>query len=244
MKYYGDSEIDKYLNETIFKGRKNGYFVDIGAYDGISISNTFAFEQNGWNGVCVEPMDEAYKKLIVNRKCKCVNGVVSGTNEDFCDFNQISPNSSENGSGAEMLSGIVRKIDKTSCGEKELAWVPPSDARSEQRIKDEIKKGSTLKTISVKNFSFDEVVENDVIDLLDIDTEGTELDILKSINFDKYNIGVILVENNFRENDIMKFIFSTGVFSHVACIERNELFINKGWEDLNSGIGIRGMVWE
>jgi len=46
-KYYSQPATmqDKYLNETIFKNKKNGFFVDIGAYDGITHSNTYFFEK-------------------------------------------------------------------------------------------------------------------------------------------------------------------------------------------------------
>jgi len=47
-----------------FKGKKDGYFVDIGAFDGITISNTYALEKIGWKGICVEPVPEIYERLI------------------------------------------------------------------------------------------------------------------------------------------------------------------------------------
>lgn len=46
-----------------------GYFVDVGAHDGIVHSNTYALEQMGWDGVCIEPNGEAFMALSENRKC-------------------------------------------------------------------------------------------------------------------------------------------------------------------------------
>ena len=55
---------DVYLEENVFKGYKNGIFVDVGAHDGISINNTLYFEQtNDWKGINVEPLKEVYQKL-------------------------------------------------------------------------------------------------------------------------------------------------------------------------------------
>jgi FkbM family methyltransferase len=45
---------DRWL-EAFFKGRTSGFFVEVGAYDGIVLSNTYFFETVGWIGVLVEP---------------------------------------------------------------------------------------------------------------------------------------------------------------------------------------------
>ena len=44
---------DKFLNENIFKNKRNGVFIDIGAHDGITYSNSYVFEkQLDWTGIC------------------------------------------------------------------------------------------------------------------------------------------------------------------------------------------------
>ena len=45
-----------------FKDKK-GWFLDIGAYDGITYSNTHALALNGWRGICIEPTSNAFRKL-------------------------------------------------------------------------------------------------------------------------------------------------------------------------------------
>jgi hypothetical protein len=48
----------------LFQGKKDGVFVDIGAYDGIIMSNTYYLERElGWTGVCVEADKEIYERL-------------------------------------------------------------------------------------------------------------------------------------------------------------------------------------
>ena len=50
--YYQDKAIDFALNR-----KRNGIFLDIGAHDGGSLSNTFFFECNrNWTGLCIEPI--------------------------------------------------------------------------------------------------------------------------------------------------------------------------------------------
>jgi hypothetical protein len=42
--FYSQYGQDKYLETNIFKGYKNGFYVDVGAHDGIIINNTLYFE--------------------------------------------------------------------------------------------------------------------------------------------------------------------------------------------------------
>lgn len=72
--YSQSSEQEVILN--YFKNRK-GWFLDIGAYDGITYSNTHALALEGWRGVCIEPTSNAYRKLHklyrANGRIKCYN---------------------------------------------------------------------------------------------------------------------------------------------------------------------------
>lgn len=49
--------------------RQRGYFVDVGAHDGVTHSNTYALEKIGWDGLCIEPNHDAYQTLTENRRC-------------------------------------------------------------------------------------------------------------------------------------------------------------------------------
>jgi len=46
---------DRWVAEVVFPGVKDGYFLDVGSADGVVNSNTWALEQRGWSGVCVDP---------------------------------------------------------------------------------------------------------------------------------------------------------------------------------------------
>ena len=48
---------------------ENGFFVEVGAHDGISQSNTLILEQCGWKGLLIEASDVLFKKCRENRKC-------------------------------------------------------------------------------------------------------------------------------------------------------------------------------
>lgn len=56
-----------------------GYFVDVGAHDGVTHSNTYMLERLGWAGLCIEPNREAFTALRAARTCKAYEVVASET---------------------------------------------------------------------------------------------------------------------------------------------------------------------
>ena len=58
---------------SLFRDRQGpGYFVEVGALDGVRFSNTFSFERAGWRGVCVEAHRDYIERLRQNRpRNKC-----------------------------------------------------------------------------------------------------------------------------------------------------------------------------
>ncbi len=78
---FGQGLEDAYLMR-IFRGRASGWHVDVGANDGVFISNTFALYRLGWRGICVEPHPQAHAKLLANRPrdicLQCAVGNQSG----------------------------------------------------------------------------------------------------------------------------------------------------------------------
>ena len=76
MKYYSQNYQD-YWVYTELNNYKNGYFIDIGAANGIFISNTYFLEKNlNWNGVCVEPNKYLLQDLHTNRTCIIDDSVI------------------------------------------------------------------------------------------------------------------------------------------------------------------------
>jgi hypothetical protein len=62
---------------------EQGTFFEVGAYDGKLFSNTLAFEEKGWTGVCVEPNLRKAAEARANRSCvvfACAAGLGFGTN--------------------------------------------------------------------------------------------------------------------------------------------------------------------
>ena len=80
IRYYSQKKQD-ILFSLLFPGM-NRVFVDVGARDGIYISNTYLLEKNhGWNGVCIEPHPVLFKMLKKNRMVSCFNIAVADVDE-------------------------------------------------------------------------------------------------------------------------------------------------------------------
>jgi FkbM family methyltransferase len=154
-----------------FRGKRNGYFVEFGATDGVEKSNTYLLETKyGWTGILAEPNPDWHKSLAVNRPGAtivrdCV-WIETGKTVQF----QISENA-------------------------ELAGISKSN-QNDQHSRN-ILKTISVNTISL----YDLLNLNNApayIDFLSIDTEGSELEILAAYPFaDAPKIRLIAVEHNF-----------------------------------------------
>jgi len=77
---------DFWVFGEVFNEMRNGYFIDIGAHDGIYSSNTYILEcRYAWNGICVEANPDSFKRLKKNRRAICVNACLDSV-EGFVDF--------------------------------------------------------------------------------------------------------------------------------------------------------------
>ena len=62
--YYSQCQEDVFLNSNIFKNKKKGTYIELGALDGVLYSNTKFFEDVlGWKGILIEPHPEKFKYL-------------------------------------------------------------------------------------------------------------------------------------------------------------------------------------
>lgn len=169
-----------YIIDKLLKNKRRGYFIDIGAHDGISLSNSYFFEiEREYKGVCFEANPEVYMKLAKNRLCTCINAAVSDK-ETTVTFVQCT-------GYAEMLSGI-----------KEFR-----DQRHIQRTIDTVKKhGGEITEIQIQSVILNKYLEkNNIkdIDFLSIDIEGGEYEVLKTIDFSKIDIKILAIEINYPE---------------------------------------------
>jgi FkbM family methyltransferase len=204
--YHSQWGQDKWIVEALLPGMESGVFVDVGAHDGVSFSNTLYLEQRlGWTGLAVEPIPEIFEKLRSNRRCAVVNGCV-GSQSGKARFQVVS-------GYAEMLSGLIDSYDP----------------RHLKRIESELKMYSgNRREIEVNCYTANELLEKhgiDYIDYLSIDVEGAEYSILSTLDFGRCNISVIGVENSYRDWRIPQLLKQRGFEFHA--IVGDEFYIRR-----------------
>lgn len=190
MAYYSQFGQDFYILKY-FNNKNDGFFIEIGAYNGVSFSNTKKMEDIGWDGICVEPNPVMFEKVEKARKCHKYNVALA---ESDCEkeFVQISGN-------CAVLSGIREDYH-------------PEHVK---RIEDEIQKdGGNIDNIKVRAITFSTLMADfphiKTIDYISIDTEGNEFKILKTIDFNKYDIKTLSIENNYDDTEIREFMKNAG----------------------------------
>ena len=70
MKYYGQFKpsVDEIIHKRYFKNIRHGISIEAGALDGVWDSSTYFFKKNyEWNTINIEPLNNMFKKLIINR---------------------------------------------------------------------------------------------------------------------------------------------------------------------------------
>lgn len=187
--YMSYSQLGQDLKVVEFYNKKeNGFFIEIGASDGIELSNTYLLETKyKWKGICCEPIPNRFEKLVKNRPNSiCFQEAV---------YNQ---------SGLSLIFDIANNFDLLSGISEHIDAYKSSVDRNKTSIQ--------VQTITLLDV-LDKANAPSFIEYMSLDTEGTELEILKNFDFGKYTFGLIDVEHNFiepRRTEIKNLLLSKG----------------------------------
>jgi len=201
--YGQDLALETFLNLLPMKTKYT--FVEIGAHDGITFSNSkFLESKEDWSGICIEANPAVYGRLIKNRpNSTCLNVAVSDRDGEA--------NFLLNTGHTEMLSGLVTDYSK----------------KHRKRIDRELAKyGGTSNILVIPSLKLETIIseqELSEIDLLMIDVEGAEYSILKAIDFTRVRINSILVERNYSSSPIYQFLNRQG-FSRLVSLGGDDLY--------------------
>jgi FkbM family methyltransferase len=164
--FYHDLYNDLFYRDIIFPGKRNGYFVEVGALDGLRMSQSYLFEKTlDWNGIVVEPNPVWKDELKLQRSCNISTNAVSSTNGTATfESREIA-----------AFSGLKSSVNASRA----------SDIIGEFEVE----------TITLCDL-FDKCDAPEIIDWVSIDTEGAELDILNQFFIDnkKYKINLLSFE--------------------------------------------------
>lgn len=153
--------------------KRNGFFVEFGATDGVSLNNTWLLETEfGWSGICAEPNPNFFAKLEKNRRCTVSDACIYATSGEVVEFIL-----------ADVYGGIADFAASDDHTDKRMAYKAEGEVLY-------------LETVSLDDFLTAHNAPRE-IDYMSIDTEGSELAILSAFPFEKWQIRLLTIEHNF-----------------------------------------------
>lgn len=202
-KYFSQFGQDKWVAEEIFNFKKNGYFLDLAAGDGIVLSNTYFLEKFlDWKGICIEASDVLFERLIKNRTCICEKACVDSKHQRVKFTNDRSIKE-----GPYWKNLLGRIIDKDT------------DNLDDAKNKDFVwKETTTLREILEKYKA------PKIIDFFSLDVEGAEIRVIKDFPFNEYTFLSMSVE---RPSELLHTILKKNNYLYVNETRCDKLYLHK-----------------
>ena len=202
----------------IFKNQKKGYYLDIGCAHPIKNNNTYLLYRKGWNGINID-LDKENIDLFNSYRKR--------------DFNVTAAVSDKEGE-----TDLYFYHNKSA-----LNTISKQNADFQKANISSIKK---IKTQSINKILENSPYKDQKIDFLSVDVEGSELDIFKNFDFNKYSPKVIVVEfldlslkkleiknlniNNMIRSEIFELIQSKG-YTLANVLHSDLVFIKNSFRD-------------
>lgn len=150
----------------VFGLKTDGAFVEVGANDGISWSNTYFLAQLGWRGLYVEPIEHLHAKCVANHK----------------DHPNVQVAKCAVGDGSEITMMQMGDTDYLYTGDPVFAELLQANKVTGQ-----------FKTVKLDNL-LDSYKIPEFFDLLVIDVEGMEKEVLIGFDIDRWLPKLVIIE--------------------------------------------------
>ncbi len=175
---------------ALFPADFKGVCIDVGAYHPTWLSNSYELEQNGWDVYCIEPNPYCIPDLLQERE-NVIQCAVGNVNFDWVDFYIYRA-----GHGPNDMAGHTGLIEK-----------------------DQVDKAGNAEVVRVNVRMLDYLIAIhalpvDRIDFLTIDTEGTEMDVLRGFDIRAWAPKVIVIENIEQSTEQSDYLQARGYTLH------------------------------
>jgi FkbM family methyltransferase len=205
-RYYSQNGEDALL-WSVFNGKQDGIFIEVGAFDGRYLSNTLSFEQQGWTGLCIEAHPDYVDLCRINRPNSiCVHTACVAPGEPPTTEFYSEPLGILSGVRAYETAGMTERY-----ASRNMSF--PGFQRIEVPAQ-------TLDQLVAK--CLPSIAE---VDFISIDVEGSELDVLRGCSI---QARVIVVEANTTASrkSLAEFMTNRGyIFSR--SLEQNLFFVRE-----------------
>jgi len=208
---------------TLFPEGFKGICVDIGAYDPFWISNSWIFEEAGWDTYCIEPNSARIPKLKQFRK-NVLEYACGDHNED--DVNLYIYKAPYAGPADEPGNTKIEvgPYEGAMSGEAACTGLIRHSSEQPNQYEDFLDR-----VIKVKVRTLDWLMENEIkqdhIDLLSIDVELNEMTVLKGTDLKRWNPLAIIIENQTPQDEVAQLAWLTELgYSKVNRIGVNDVY--------------------
>jgi len=207
---------DQFLVNSYFKGLCGGTYVELGGLDGVTYSNSHFFHHGlGWKGVLIEPNPKSFAALQINRPMDdTFNYAVcsKSTEVTFID------------SGNHGVTGVLDFMAPSFVA----GWHGGDKSHITKIGCEPLSKILERSTLATKTTT---------IDFLSLDVEGAEFEVLKTIDFENVEFGVIFYEaddhNPLKNQAMITFLEERG-YSFREHTLRSNFHVNTNWHDMYS----------
>jgi FkbM family methyltransferase len=190
---------------TNYLGKK-GFFAEIGAGDGVNLSNTYLLEKIGWTGILVDPVDYNNENMQL-RKCikdnRCVYSK-TGLKIPFGElpFIPVMPETPQ----SKNFSAIIKNASHDDFNQTNNTFRLNTGALVPLKVRD-------VETVSLNDL-LEQYNAPNKIDYISIDTEGSEFEIISNFDFNKYDVEIFTIEHNFANfrEDMLRLLKNKGYF--------------------------------
>ena len=192
---------DRWLDD-FFGHKRNGFFVEVGAFDGVNLSNTYHFEQIGWTGVLIEPDPDKAALCRTNRPGSKTYQCAAAGSPEITEITFYRVEAGEVYSTTELTGDHARRVEQMGLASSAMS-VP---ARTLDAILQEARASTP--------------------DFVSIDVEGAEMEVLRGFDIGRWKPKVVLIESNskFRLPKIRDYFTSNG-YAFRCSIDVNDFYL-------------------
>lgn len=187
----------KYMDQ-LMKSKRNGFFIECGAFDGEYLSNSIFFErERNWTGLLIEPTPSYFHSILAkNRNAYVINACVANKRPIVSEFTVM-----------DVMTGRDKKMNSFYL--KGIGLYQTPTRKPTKSYFPCFPLTTILKAINVNH-----------IDYFTLDVEGGEWDVLEAIDLNKIQIDAFIIENKDEavkeiiKNHLKKFGYSLTKFDN------------------------------